>query len=113
MDKRWYADFQRGGTDTHDAERSDHANSAVVPENTKKLHKLILADPKVKVCKIGEELEISEGSLMTILHEHSSMRKLCSKGVARLLRVDKKQQHIDDSGCALQLFQRSKNGFFA
>ena len=36
MIKRWYTDFKRGRTDTNDAERSGHPNSAVVPEDTKK-----------------------------------------------------------------------------
>ena len=35
---RWYIDFKRGRTDTNDA--------AVVPENTKFPHKLVLADRK-------------------------------------------------------------------
>ena len=50
--KRWYADFKRGCTDTKDAEHPGHLNSAVVPENTKKLHKLILADHKLKLGEI-------------------------------------------------------------
>ena len=73
----------------------------VVLENTKKL---ILADPKLKLQEIGEELNISEGSVFTILHEHSSMRKLCSKWVSRLLTVYQKQHCIDDSEHSLQLF---------
>ena len=44
-------------------------NSAVVPENIKKLHKLVLADCKLKLRDIAEELKISEGSVFTILHE--------------------------------------------
>ena len=47
--KRWYADFKCGHTDTNDAERSGPLNSAVVPENSKKLHKLVLADRKLKL----------------------------------------------------------------
>ena len=53
--------------------------SVVVPENTKKLHKLVLANCKLKSCEMAEELKISEGSVFTILHEHLSMRNLCSK----------------------------------
>ena len=34
MVKRRYADFKCGRTDTNDAERSHHPNSAVIPENT-------------------------------------------------------------------------------
>ena len=89
--KRWYADFKRGRTDTNNAERSGRPNSAVVPENTKKLHKFVLADRKLKLREIAEALKISEGSVFTNLHEHLSMRKLCSKWVLCLLTVDQKQ----------------------
>ena len=109
--KRWYADFKDGRTDTNDAERSGRPNSSVVPENTKRLHKLVLADRKLKLREIAEELKISEGSVFTILHEHLSMRKLCSKWVPRLLTVDQKQQRVDDSERCLQLFQCNKKEF--
>ena len=79
--KRWYADFKRSHTDTNDAECLGCPNSAVVSENIKKLHKLILTDHKLKLHEIAEELKISEGSVFTILYEHLSMRKLCSKWV--------------------------------
>ena len=42
--KRWYVAFKRGRTDTNDAEHSGHPNSGVVSENTKILHKIVLAD---------------------------------------------------------------------
>ena len=68
MVKRWYADFKCGPTDTNDAEQSGRPNSAVVLGNTKKLHKLILADCKLKLCEVAEDLKISEGSVFTICH---------------------------------------------
>ena len=77
--KRRYANFKRGRTDTNDPGRSGCLNSAVVPENTKKIRQIVLADRKLKLREISEELKISEGSVFTILHEHLSMRKLCSK----------------------------------
>ncbi len=88
--KRWYADFKRRLTDTNDAECSHCSNSAVVPENTKKLHKLVLADHKLKLHEIAEQLKISEGSLFTILHEHLFMKKLRLKCVQRLLTINQK-----------------------
>ena len=111
MVKRWYIDFKCNHTDTNDAESSGHPNSAVVPKNTKKLHKFVLANCKLKLREIAEELKISESSVFTILHEYSSMRKLCSKWVHRLLTVDQKQQRVDNSECCLQLFQRNKKEF--
>ena len=57
-------------------------NAQVAPKH----QKLILADRKLKLREIAEELKILEGSIFTILHEYLSMRKLC------LLTVDQKQQ---------------------
>ena len=114
--KRWYADFKRGCTDIIDTERSGCPNSAEIQENTIKLNKLVLAECKLNLHVIKEELKISEGSVFTILHEHLSMRKPCSKMVLCLLTVNQKQQHlklqvVDDSECCLQLFQCNKMEF--
>ena len=61
MVKRWYTDFKCGCTDTNNAECSNRPNSVVVLENIKKLHKLVLANHKLKLHDIAEELKISEG----------------------------------------------------
>ena len=108
--KRWYVDSKRGRTDTNDAEHPGCANSTVVPENTKKHRKIVLADPKLKLREIAEELKISEGSVFLILHGHLSMRNLCSMWVPHLLTVDQKQR-VDDSERCLQMFQRNKKDF--
>ena len=49
MVKRWYADFKHACIDTNDVEHSGCLNSAVAPENIKKLHKFILVDCKLKL----------------------------------------------------------------
>ena len=108
MVKRGYADFKHSCTNTNDAECSAYPNLAVIPENTKKLPKFVLAHHELKLYKIVEELKISEGSVFTILHELLSMRKLCSMWVLCLLTVNKKKQCIDDSEHYLQLFQHKK-----
>ena len=74
--KRWYTDFKCGCTDTNDAECSGCPNFAVVSENFKKLLELVLADHKLKLHEIAEELKVSEGSIFTILQEHLSIRML-------------------------------------
>ena len=67
---RWKQRLRGGMLTLNDAERSYRINSAVVPENTNKHHKLLLTILKLKVHEIVEDLKISEGSLFTILHEH-------------------------------------------
>ena len=71
----------------------------------------VLADCKLKLREIAEKLKISERSVFTILHEHLLMRKLCSKWMLRLLTVDQKRQHVDDSERCLQLLQHNKKEF--
>ena len=52
---------------------------------------MVLSDRKLKLDDIADIVKISKGSVFTILHDHLSMRKLCSKWVPRLLTVDQKQ----------------------
>ena len=111
MLEKWFADFNRGRTNTVDAERSGHPNSAVVPENIKKAHKMVLANQKLKFCEITDTVKISDGSVFTILHKNLSLRKLCSKRVPRLLTVDQKQHRVDDSERCLELFKRGRKDF--
>ncbi|XP_076641941.1 protein GVQW3-like [Halictus rubicundus] len=107
----WYAEFKRGRTSTDDAERSGRRKSAVVPENIKNVHKIVLKDRKMKLREIADTLKISEGSVFTILHENLGMRKLLSKWVPRLLTPDQKQQRVDDSERCFELFKRNKKDF--
>ena len=111
MINRLYTDFKRGLTDVNDVERSGRPNSAVVMENTKKLHKLVLANRKLKLREKAKEMKIWEGSVFPVLHENLSMGKLRSKWVLRLPTDDQKQQRVRDSERYLQLFQRNQKDF--
>ena len=75
MVEKCFADFKRGRTNTDNAERSGRPNSAIVPENIKNVHKMVLVDRKLKLREIADILKISEGSIFTILHEHLSIIK--------------------------------------
>ena len=112
MVKRWYADFKDSRTDANDAKHSGRPNSAVIPENTKTLHQLVLADCKLKLREIAEGLKISGGSVFTIWHKHLLMRRLCSKWVLCLLIVNQKQQCIDDSDVFFNCFNARKKRFY-
>ena len=106
-----YAEFKRGRTNTDDAERWGRPKSAIVPENIRKVNKIVLGDPKSKLREIANTLRISEGSVFTILHESFGMRKLFSKWVPRLLTPDQKQQRIEYFVHCLELFKRGKKHF--
>ena len=100
----WYAKFKRGCTNTDFAERSDRPKLAVVPKNITKIHKMVLRNRKLKMNEIADTLQISKGSVFTILHKSLGMRKLISTWVPRLLTPDQKQQRVENSERYLELF---------
>ena len=115
MVEKWFPDFKRAGTYTSDAERSGHPDSAVVLENIKKVHKMVLAVRKLKLREIADTLKISEGSIFTILHNapchksigtmaksHESHFEFLFAGSAsrRLLPVCKPKKNASDTDLA-------------
>ncbi|GFS56081.1 integrase catalytic domain-containing protein [Trichonephila clavipes] len=96
MVTRWYVDLKSGRTDTKDAELSGHPNSTVVSENIKQVHKIVLADRKLKLCEIEEYLKISKGSIFTILHDHLSKHKTSPPSHSlQILRDIEKQLELE------------------
>ena len=108
MVEKWVAEFKRGRTSTNDGP----PNQAVIPENIKKICKLVMNDRKWKVHELADIVKISDGSFFTILYEHLGVRKLCAKWVPRELTVDQNQQRIDASKECLALLNRNKMEFY-
>ena len=106
-----HAKFERGRTNTDDAERFGRPKSTVVPKNITKDHRIVLGDRKLRLREIADTLKISEDSVFTILLKSLGMRKLFSKWVSRLLTPDQKQQRVEDSERCLELFKRGKKDF--
>uniref|UniRef100_A0A0K2T737 Histonelysine Nmethyltransferase SETMARlike [Hydra vulgaris] n=1 Tax=Lepeophtheirus salmonis TaxID=72036 RepID=A0A0K2T737_LEPSM len=88
--ERWFAELKYGRTDTDDAEHSGYPNSAVVPENIQKVHKIVFSNCKMKVHKIVDILKISNRSVFTVLHKKCCMKKVFPKWMLRLFTVDQK-----------------------
>lgn len=68
---------------TEDAERPSWG--LYTRKSKKKNYDMVLAHWRLKVRKIVEALEISHGSVVSILNDHSGMRKLSARWVPRFL----------------------------
>lgn len=85
-------------------------NEAITQENVKKVHKVIFADRKLKSRDIADPLNISKGSVFTIVHGHLSIKKMFSKCMSRVLTLGQKPQRVGAKLC-FELFKRNKKDF--
>ena len=85
----WVNEFKHGSTSTCDASRD--VQLKLLPEIIDKVHDIVLTDRRVKVRELVEVTNISHGTVISILHEQLSMKKLSARWVPRLLTVDHKR----------------------
>ena len=83
----WVNEFKRSRTSTCDAPRP---SEAAMPKIIDKVYDIILTDRRMKVPELVEATGISRGTVISILHEQLSMKKLSARWVPRLLTVDHK-----------------------
>lgn len=108
---KWIEEFKRGRTSCEDAARSGRPNEVTTEEMIEKVHKIVLADRRLKVRELAELVDISSERVHNILHQHLDMNKLCARWVPRLLTLDQKRRRMDDSTDCLQRFNRNKSEF--
>ncbi|GBP32131.1 Putative uncharacterized protein FLJ37770 [Eumeta japonica] len=58
--------------------------TVVTEENVRKIEKLVLADRRIKLWQIAEELQINKERVGEIVHEHMNMRKISARWVPTL-----------------------------
>ncbi|GBP32114.1 Histone-lysine N-methyltransferase SETMAR [Eumeta japonica] len=71
--------------------------------NVRKIEKLVLADRRIKLWQIAEELQISKERVGEITHEHMNMRKISACWVPKMLTPFDKQRRLQTSKDFLEL----------
>ncbi|GBP10691.1 Putative uncharacterized protein FLJ37770 [Eumeta japonica] len=77
--------------------------TVVTEENVRKIEKLVLADRRIKLWQIAEELQISKKRVGEIIHEHMNMRKISARWVPKMLTPFDKQRRLQTSKDFLEL----------
>lgn len=107
----WVNEFKRGRTSIKDAPRSGAPKTAVTPEVIDKVHDMVLADRRVKVCELAEAMGISIERTYFILHNELDMKKLCARWVPRLLTPEQKRNRMRTSADCLEVFKKNPTDF--
>jgi len=72
---------------------------------------MVLDDRRMKVHEIAEAIGSSKERVGYILHEESDMKKLCARGMPRLLTADQKCTRMKISEQCLERFNKNKTDF--
>ncbi|GBP36043.1 Putative uncharacterized protein FLJ37770 [Eumeta japonica] len=103
MVKKWARLFQQGRESCEDDPRPGRPVTVVTEENVRKIEKLVLADRRIKLWQIAEELQISKERVGEIIHEHMNMRKISARWVPKMLTPFDKQRRLQTSKDFLEL----------
>ena len=102
---RWYGEFNRGRSSFQDEFREGCPKSVVVPKTIDAVRQLILQDRHVTYREIKTTLGISGTIIHSILYEHLTVKKICSRWIPHNLSITQKNQSIRVTKVLRQLIQ--------
>ncbi|RLU18027.1 hypothetical protein DMN91_010269 [Ooceraea biroi] len=81
----WYRRFRDGRENTEDDPRSGRPSTAITDKNVEKVKQIVLANRRIIVRELAEEVEASFESCRKILVDVLGVRRLAAKFVPKLL----------------------------
>ena len=111
MVKKWFAEFKRGRTSTEDADSSGRPSDVSSPETIKKILDIVLADRRVTIRHISDTLNISYGSVQSMITERLGMHKVSARWVPRMLTQEMMQSRVTAFVENLSKWQRDPESF--
>lgn len=88
----WYKSFKEGRTSVENLPHERRPATSVNDENIEKVKKIVLENRRVTEREIASELDISNGSAHTIIHDVLGMRRVSARLVPKLLNFLQKEQ---------------------
>ncbi|UYV68017.1 hypothetical protein LAZ67_5002806 [Cordylochernes scorpioides] len=86
--------FSEGREDVNDEERAGRPSTSTTDEKINEVEKMILANRRITVREVAEDLNISIGSCHSIFINDLGMRRVAAKFVPKLLNCDQKQHRM-------------------
>ncbi len=107
----WVNEFKRGHTST----KEEHCLGCLVEVSTSKIinkiHSMVLSDQRIKLRKIVEAKEVSQGTIVSNLHDKLDMRKLSTRGASCLLSAGNERNRVVTSEALLGCMCRNLDEF--
>ncbi|UYV79403.1 K02A2.6-like [Cordylochernes scorpioides] len=87
--------FSEGREDVNDEGRAGRPSTSTADEKINEVEKMILANRRITVREVAEDLNISIGSCHSIFINDLGMRRVAAKFVPKLLNCDQKQHRMN------------------
>ncbi|GFT69979.1 HTH_48 domain-containing protein [Nephila pilipes] len=93
--KEWFNRFKEGRTSAESEQRCGRSQTARSAANVERVQNLVMADRRLTVQKIAEEVGVSKYSAHAILREDLNMNRVPAKFVPKLLSPEQKDLRFD------------------
>jgi len=90
----WHARFKRGRTSLEDDERSGRPSTSSTPKNVETIRWLVHEDRRRTIKEIAAIVNVSYGTVQTILTCDLNMHRVAAKFVPRLLTPEQKEHRV-------------------
>lgn len=91
---RWHQEFKNGRENCELQGGPGAPISALTEETINTGAVIIRTDPRLTIVQLAHILDISVGSVFTLLHKHLNMSRVCARWIPRLLTPDQKANRV-------------------
>lgn len=107
--KDWYNLFKEGRDSATSDTRSGRPSTSRNEKTINQVETLVLADRRITIRELAEEVDISTGSIHSILHEDLLLRRVAATLVPNFLTIHHKQLRLDVAQDMLDCVARDSN----
>jgi len=90
----WFKRFQDGRTSVESDESSGRPVASKTEKNIEDVRSVVRGNRRITIREVSEELNISYGSVQSIVTEDLGMRRVSAKFVPKLLSDEQKEQRV-------------------
>ncbi|XP_050934319.1 zinc finger protein 280D [Lates calcarifer] len=102
----WHSRFKRGRTSLEDNERSGRPSTSTTPENVQEIERLVRQNRRITIKEIADTVNVSFGTVHTILTSNLNMHRIAAKLMPRVLTPEQKQHRVE---VCEDLYQQAQN----
>ena len=93
----WHKRFKEGTESVWNDELCGKSKEIRTPELNSQIKNFMDKDRRVSIETISEQIDVSVGTVHTIIREELKMQKICARFVPRVLREDQKESRCHDN----------------